>query len=74
MLNSKETYDILNKFFKECLCYWESKGNTDRTPLENALEDVKRRKLSPYPPTMGDLLDEETKNKFIHYKETNLRR
>ena len=73
MVDAKETERILDKFFRECWKYWKLKGNTDRTSFENALEDVRRLKHDPYVPT-GDLLDEEAKNKFIHYREMDLGR
>jgi len=73
MIDAKETEKILDKFFRECWRFWRLRGNTSRQSFENALKDIRNIKHNPYVPT-GDLLNEEAKQKFIHYREIDLGR
>ena len=71
MIDAKETEIILNQFFGECVVFWRHNGKTDRESFENALNDIKSINCNPYEPH-GDLLDIETKQKFIEYIEMDL--
>ena len=71
MIESKETEIILNQFFGECINFWKHNGKTGRESFENALNDIKSINRNPYEPH-GDLLDVETKQKFIEYRTMDL--
>lgn len=74
MLNSKETYIVLAKFFGDCLEYWKKQdGFNYRKAFEHALDDVKNVKRDPFMPC-GQELDEGAKAKFIKYREMDLGR
>ena len=73
MLTAQETEKVMEKFFNECFRFWKSTNLDASAAFENALQDVKRLKHDPYVPA-GDLLNEEAKNKFVHYREIDLGR
>lgn len=73
MLSVKETEIRLENFFKDCLAFWKREGYDDREAFELALSDTKTIKKDPFSP-MGEELDAETKNKFIHYRTMDLGR
>lgn len=74
MLNSKETYVVLEKFFNDCLRFWRGHhGFDERKAFEFALDDVKGLRHDPFVPC-GKELDVETKEKFIKYREMDLGR
>ena len=73
MLTVKETEIAMERFFNDCLKFWKNVGLDDRQAFEAALEDTKRTTTNPFSPR-GDKLDNETKLKFIHYREMDLGR
>lgn len=73
MLTAKETELIMDKFFGECVRFWQMQGNDERKAFENAIEDIERLKHDPYVPR-GELLDEETKNLYVGYRKMDLGR
>ena len=73
MLNEKETQRALETFFNDCIKFWKNIGFDERTAFEAALNDTKKLTTDPFMPK-GKLLHEETRIKFIHYREMDLRR
>lgn len=74
MLTAKETQLILEKFFNDCLRFWSKDLRLNRyQTFEKALDDTKHILTDPYSPK-GDKLDEETRIKFIQYREMDLGR
>ena len=71
MLNEKTTELILETFFRDCLRFWRKNTNDEREAFEKALNDTKGITKDPFSPC-GDKLDEETKEKFIKYREMDL--
>lgn len=63
---NREQYAILEKFFFECVRYWERSLNTDsdidNRPYINALKDIPT--TNPYV-IQGEPIDEETRKYFI---------
>ena len=73
-MNAKETQNILERHFNDCLKYWMKQANmTERKAFEMALFDIRNIKHNPFSP-YGEELDTETKLKFIHYREMDLGR
>lgn len=66
---NREQYDVMEKFFGECVRFWEHELKTDsdldRQPYINALREVPHR--YPYVP-WGEELDPETRKYFIKNK------
>lgn len=73
MLTAKETELAMERFFNDCVNFWKRIGFDERQAFEAALEDTKKLTTDPFLPR-GDKLDEETKIKFIHYREMDLGR
>lgn len=73
MLTVKETELAMERFFNDSLNFWKRIGFDERQAFEAALEDTKKITTNPFSPR-GDKLDEETKIKFIHYREMDLGR
>lgn len=73
MLNAKETQEILEVYFEECLRFWAGsmKVRDMRKAHELALQDVRCIKHDPFSP-YGDLLDVETHKQFIQSYENIL--
>ena len=73
MLTAKETEKVMEKFFNSSLSFWRQIEVDERQAFENALYDTKNIKTDPFVPC-GKKLDEEAKQKFIHYREMDLGR
>lgn len=71
MICAKETEIILDQFFAECIVFWKHNGKTECRAFENALHDIEGVHHNPYE-LHGDLLDIETREKFIQYKKMYL--
>ena len=71
MLNKHETQLVMEKFFGDCQNFWRRTINDEREVFEKALNDTRRITTDPFFPC-GDRLDEETKEKFIKYREIDL--
>lgn len=71
MLNEHDTQLVMENFFRDCLNFWRRSTNDERKAFEKALNDTKRIMTNPYSPC-GDKLDEETRVKFIKYREQDL--
>ena len=73
MLNAHETQLILERFFRDCNNYWLRSGycKDEREAFAKAIDDIKVLKRDPFLPC-GDLLDVETKEKFIKYRIQDL--
>ena len=71
MLNKRETELTLERFFNDCLKFWERQGLDERDAFKNALCDTSVITRDPFSPC-GDTIDEETKAKFIHYRKIDL--
>jgi hypothetical protein len=71
MLTAKETELAMERFFNDSVAFWMRILHDERNAFEAALEDTKKITTNPFSPR-GDKLDEETKIKFIHYREMDL--
>ena len=64
-----EQYDVLLKFFYECVKFWEITLKTDRdldkTPYQNALKEVPKN--DPNVPN-GREFDKEVRDEFIRHR------
>ena len=68
-MNEKETYEILSRFYIDCLKFWNKEVNergfaTDLKIEELAIKDIENIKNNPYSPN-GKVLDIETKEKWV---------
>jgi len=63
---NREQYNILDRFFRECVRFWEHELKTDsdidKQPYINAIREIP--KYNPYK-MQGELIDEETRKHFI---------
>ena len=73
MLSERESELVLEKFFNECLRYWDTQNYDERDAFRLALEDIKRIKHDPYVPA-GKPINLKAKENFIHYREMDLGR
>lgn len=68
-MTKEETMALLEKFFNECLRYWEQTLNVDSDASNkaylNAIADIP--KTNPYKPT-GEELNSEWAEEFKRYK------
>ena len=71
MLNQHETQLAMERFFRDCQNFWRRTINDEREVFERALNDTRGITTDPFSPR-GDKLDEETKEKFIKYREMDL--
>lgn len=71
MLNQHDTQLAMENFFRDCQNFWRRTINDEREVFERALNDTKRITTDPFSPC-GEKLDEETKEKFIRYREMDL--
>ena len=71
MLNQHDTQLVMERFFKDCQNFWRRTINDEREVFERALNDTRRITTDPFSPC-GKKLDEETKEKFIRYREMDL--
>ena len=71
MLNKHEPQLVMENFFRDCLNYHRRSTNDEREAFEKALNDTRRIMTDPFSPR-GDRLDEQTKEKFIRYREQDL--
>ena len=71
MLNQHETQLVMENFFRECQNFWRRTVNDEREVFEKALRDVRSITTDPNSP-YGEKLDEETRIKFIKYREQDL--
>lgn len=71
MLNQHDTQLVMENFFRECQNFWRRTVNDEREVFERALNDTRRITTDPFSPC-GEKLDEETKIKFIKYREQDL--
>lgn len=69
-------FDLLDKFYRECVRFWENRLNTDsdlsKEPCIKALEDVMEITTNPYIAFNSPLLDLETKEYFIKRCEMDI--
>ena len=73
MLGARETEQVLEMFFNDCLRFWTREGYDERAAFEMALDDVRAVKNDPFVPR-GKKVDEDAKQKFIQYREMDLGR
>ena len=73
MLTAKETELAMERFFNDCVNFWNRILHDERKAFEAALEDTKKITTNPFSPR-GDKLDPETKLNFIKYREMDLGR
>ena len=71
MLNQHDTQLVMENFFRECQNFWRKTVNDEREVFEKALRDVRSITTDPNSPC-GEKLDEETRIKFIKYREQDL--
>ena len=71
MLNQHDTQLAMENFFRDCQNFWRRTINDEREVFEKALNDTRRITTDPFSP-YGEKLDEETRIKFIKYREQDL--
>ena len=71
MLNERETQIILEQFFEDCKRHWRCEGYDERNAFEFAISDVEVLERDLFSP-LGNELDQETKEKFIKYRQQDL--
>ena len=71
MLNERETILALEEAFRNNRRFWERQGYDERDSFIKALNEVAEMTTDPSSP-FGEKLDEETKEKFIKYREMDL--
>ena len=73
MLSEKETQEVLEKFFNDCMGFWKRQGHEIKEAFAFAIEDVERLTTDPFVPC-GKKLDEKAKADFIRYRKMDLGR
>lgn len=71
MLDKNKTQLVMEHFFNDCLKYYHKQGLDERKAFETALNDTRTITTDPFSPC-GDKLDDDTRIKFIHYREMDL--
>ena len=71
MLNEKETELIIERFFKECLAFWNRTITDTREVFKRAIRDIETLTHDPYEPC-GKLIDISTRDKFVKYRKQDL--
>ena len=71
MLTERETLLVLEKSMMNNRRFWERQGYDEREAFIKALNEVAEMTTDPSSP-FGERLDEETKEKFIKYREMDL--
>ena len=64
MIGEKETINLLDAFFEDCLKFWVKEGKDYEVAFELAVNEVSQATHNPFSPA-GDFLDEDTKQKYI---------
>ena len=68
--SKEEQYDTLDKFFRECVRFWERELKTDSDidsqPYKNALKEVPKH--NPYVPFNSPEFDKSIRDEFIKYR------
>lgn len=65
MIGKKETIDLLDRFFEDCLAFWLSQGKDNQEAFELALNETSQITYDPFTP-MGDLLDPDVQREYIN--------
>lgn len=71
MLNEKETDQILEEFFFECIKFWNRNMEDTREAFKNAIRDIEGLTRDPNEPC-GKLLDTATQKKFVEERKMYL--
>ena len=71
MLNERETILALEEAMRNNRRFWERQGYDEREAFIKALNEVAEMTTDPSSP-FGEKLDEETKEKYIKYREMDL--
>lgn len=71
MLNERATILALEEAMKLNRRFWERQGYDERKAFIKALNEIAEMTTDPSSP-FGERLDEETKEKFIKYREMDL--
>lgn len=71
MLNEKETDQILEEFFYECVAFWNRNINNTREAFKNAIRDIEGLTRDPNEPC-GRLLNVAAQKKFIEQRKMYL--
>ena len=71
MLNEKETDQILEEFFFECIKFWNRNMEDTRQAFKNAIRDIEVLTRDPNEPC-GKLLDVTAQNRFIAQRKMYL--
>lgn len=64
MKTEKETLEVLNEFYKDCLAFWIKSGKSDEEAKALAIKDIQNIKNDPLVPK-GLPLNEKAKQAFI---------
>ena len=71
VLNEKETELIIERFFRECLAFWNRNKTDSMEAFKMAIRDIEELTHDPYDPC-GKLIDVPTRDKFIKYRKQDL--
>lgn len=71
MLNEKETDQILEEFFFECIKFWNRNISSAREAFKNAIKDIEGLTRDPNEPC-GKLLDVVAQKKFVEQRKMYL--
>lgn len=71
MLNERATELIIERFFKECLAFWNRTITDTREAFKKAIRDIEELTCDPYEPC-GKLIDISTRDRFVKYRKQDL--
>lgn len=71
MLDEKETDQILEEFFFECIKFWNRNMEDTRQAFKNAIRDIEGLTRDPNEPC-GKLLDVTAQKKFVEQRKMYL--
>ena len=71
MLNERETQLIIERFFQECIVFWNRNKTNSREAFKMAIRNIECLTHDPYEPC-GKLIDIATRDKFIRYRKEDL--
>jgi len=72
MLNEKQTDQILEEFFFDCIKFWNRNMDDTRQAFKNAIRDIEVLTRDPNEPC-GKLLDVNAQKKFIEERKMYLK-
>lgn len=68
MLSAKETLIVLEKYFDECIAFWERRGFDDKKVFDLSISDIEVIRNDPFSPRVR-VLHPGAKYEFVHSKK-----